>query len=154
VRNDQHVEAGDVVMRLDETQTRANLAVVTRSLDELHARMARLDAEKDGAGTINFPDDLLAREARDPQVAHILAGERKLFNFRLEARNGQKAQLGERASQLRLAMDGLAEQVEAKTEEMRLIQDELKGELDLWSKNLVSITRVNALKRCSLLEEQ
>ena len=147
VRNDQHVEAGDVVMRLDETQTRANLAVVTRSLDELHARMARLDAEKDGAETINFPDDLLAREARDPQVAHILTGERKLFNFRLEARNGQKAQLGERASQLRLAMDGLAEQVEAKTEEMRLIQDELKGVLDLWSKNLVSITRVNALKR-------
>ena len=147
VRNDQHVEAGDVVMRLDETQTKANLAVFTRSLDELYARMARLEAEKDGATTIHFADDLLAREASDPQVAHILKGERKLFMLRLEARNGEKAQLRERASQLRLAMEGLAEQIEAKAEEIALIQGELKGVLDLWEKNLVSITRVNALKR-------
>ena len=51
VRNDQRVNAGDVVVRLDETQTRANLAVFTKSLDELYARQARLEAEKDGAET-------------------------------------------------------------------------------------------------------
>ena len=49
VRNDQRVNAGDVVVRLDETQTKANLAVFTKSLDELYARQARLEAEKDGA---------------------------------------------------------------------------------------------------------
>ena len=45
VRNDQRVKAGDVVVRLDDTQTKANLAVVTKSLDELYARQARLEAE-------------------------------------------------------------------------------------------------------------
>jgi HlyD family secretion protein len=147
VRNDQHVEAGDVVMRLDETQTRANLAVFTKSLDELYARHARLEAEKDGAQTLDFPDDLLVREASDYQVAHILNGERKLFMLRLEARNGEKAQLRERAAQLRLAMDGLDEQIDAKAEEIALIQEELKGVLNLWKKNLISITRVTSLKR-------
>src|SRR5262245_17329165 len=34
VRNDQRVNAGDVVVRLDDTQTKANLAVFTKSLDE------------------------------------------------------------------------------------------------------------------------
>ena len=94
--NDQLVNAGDVVVRLDETQTKANLAVFTKSLDELYARQARLEAEKDGAESIEFPGDLLARESNDPQVAHILEGERKLFSLRNDARNGEKAQLRER----------------------------------------------------------
>ena len=147
VRNDQHVGSGDVVMRLDDTQTRANLAVFTKSLDELYARQARLETEKEGAATLRFPDDLLAREANDPQIAHILKGERKLFALRLEARNGEKAQLRERAAQLRIAIDGLAEQIEAKTEEIALIQEELNGVLELWKQKLISITRVTSLKR-------
>ena len=63
VRNDQRVKEGDVLVRLDETQTKANLLVFSKSLDELYARQARLEAEKDGAATIHFPADLLAREA-------------------------------------------------------------------------------------------
>ena len=63
VRDDQRVKEGDVVLRLDETQTRANLAVFTKSLDELYARQARLEAEKDGAEGVQFSEDLLAREA-------------------------------------------------------------------------------------------
>ena len=147
VRNDQHVEAGEVVMRLDETQTRANLAVFTKSLDELYARQARLEAEKDGAESIRFPDDLLAREATDPPVAPILRGERKLFALRLDARNGEKAQLRERAEQLRTAIEGLSEQIEAKTQEIALIQEELNGVVELWNKKLISITRLTSLKR-------
>jgi HlyD family secretion protein len=147
VRNDQHVEAGEIVLRLDETQTRANLAVFTKSLDELYARQARLEAEKDGTETINFFDDLLAREATDLQVAHILSGERKLFALRLDARNGEKAQLRERAAQHRTVMEGLAEQIEAKTQEIALIQQELSGVLELWEKKLIAITRVTALQR-------
>jgi HlyD family secretion protein len=147
VRNDQHVEAGDIVLRLDETQTRANLAVFTKSLDELDARQARLEAEKDGAETIQFPADLLAREVHNPEVAHILRGERKLFALRLEARNGEKAQLRERAAQHQVIMEGLGEQIEAKTQEIDLIQDELDGVLVLWEKKLIAITRVTALQR-------
>ena len=63
MRNDQRVNAGDVVVRLDETQTKANLAVFTKSLDELYARQARLEAEKDGAESIQFPDDLLSPQS-------------------------------------------------------------------------------------------
>src|SRR5947207_233812 len=61
VRDGYHVKAGDIVVRLDDTQTRANLAIVVKALDELAARQAREEAERDGADTIDFPRDLLDR---------------------------------------------------------------------------------------------
>jgi HlyD family secretion protein len=147
VRDGDHVNAGDVVVRLDETQTKANLAVLTKGLEELHARSARLEAEKTAAVSISFPDELLSRERADAVVARLLEGERKLFGLRSDARNGQKAQLRERTAQLREEIGGLAEQISAKSEELTLVQEELRGLLDLWEKHLVAITRVSALKR-------
>ena len=147
VQNDQHVNAGDVVVRLDETQTKANLHVFAKSLDELYARQARLEAEKDDADAIRFPDELLAREPNDEEVAHVLEGERKLFRLRSDARSGEKAQLRERAKQLQLQIAGLAEQIDAKAKQIDLIQAELEGIIDLWNKKLVPVTRVNSLKR-------
>ncbi len=147
VRNDDYVAAGEVVVRLDDTQTKANVGVYTKSLNELEARQARLEAEKDGADAIDFPNDLLVREHSDADVAHAVAGERKLFNLRVEARAGQKAQLRERVSQLKEEVNGLDEQIDAKTEEIALIQQELQGVMDLWKKKLIPFTRVTALKR-------
>jgi HlyD family secretion protein len=147
VRDDDHVYEGDVLVRLDEIQTKANLAVFTKSLDELYARRARLEAERVGAESISFPDELLDREATDAVVAHLLDGERKLFSLRVNARNGQKAQLKERIAQLSKEVSGLAEQIEAKSEEVTLIEEELKGLLELLKKRIIPITRVIALKR-------
>lgn len=147
VGNDELVQAGEVLVRLDDTQTKANLGVFTTNLDELYARQARQEAEKEGADIIRFPDDLLARGATDPAVAHILEAERKLFNFRAESREGQKAQLRERASQLREEVAGQGEQIEAKTKEIALIQEELKGVMELWQKQLVPYSRVTSLQR-------
>ena len=48
VRDGQKVELGEVLVRLDETHTRANLTIIVNSLDELAARQARLEAERDG----------------------------------------------------------------------------------------------------------
>src|SRR5512134_2282896 len=48
-KNGDRVRAGDLLVRLDDTTTRANLAVVSKALDELAARQTRLEAERDGA---------------------------------------------------------------------------------------------------------
>jgi HlyD family secretion protein len=69
------------VARLDVTQTRANLAIVTKALDELAARQARNEAERDGAARVSFPADLLARVG-DPDVPHVTRGEQTLFELR------------------------------------------------------------------------
>ena len=62
VQDGDRVKAGDILVQLDDTITRANLAIVTKGLDELAARKARLEAERDGADAIVFPPQLLARD--------------------------------------------------------------------------------------------
>src|ERR1700755_2923200 len=61
VRDGDLVKAGDIVVRLDETVVRANLAIVNKTLYGLWARQARLEAEQRGSDTINFPPALLDR---------------------------------------------------------------------------------------------
>ena len=53
VHDDQHVNEGDIIVRLDGTQTKANLDVYAKGLDELFARRARLEAEKEALNRSN-----------------------------------------------------------------------------------------------------
>jgi HlyD family secretion protein len=146
VREGAKVKAGDVLVRLDETVTRANLLIVVKNLDEQAARQARLEAERDGEERFDFPAQLTAR-ASDPDVARVIAGERKLFELRRTARAGKKAQLNERIGQLLEQGRGLGEQIQAKDHETTFIDQELVGVRELWHKNLVQITRLTTLER-------
>jgi len=146
VRDGDRVHAGDIVVRLDETVTRANLAIVTKGLGELMARKARLESERDGLDTITFPAQLVA-DAGDPDRAAAMDSERKLFNLRKTARSGQKAQLKERIAQLGEEITGLAAQQNSKAKEIALIERELAGVRELWKQNLVQLTRLTALER-------
>lgn len=99
IRDGDSVRAGDVLMRLDDTSTKASLAVVTKAIDALNASRTRLLAERDNVDTAVFDDDLQAR-ASDPSVARLMADEQRLFALRREESEGQKAQLRQRIDQL------------------------------------------------------
>jgi HlyD family secretion protein len=146
VHDGDHVKAGDIVVRLDETQTRANLGVITKGLDELAARQARDETERDDGSAVGFPKELLAR-MEDPDVAHAVNGERRLFEIRRSAREGQKSQLRERIAQLNEEIRGLETQQKARVDQIGWIKKELEGINDLWSRNLVPYSRVTGLER-------
>ena len=80
------------------------------------ARQAREEAERDGAQKIVFPDELTKRIG-DPDVAHLLAAQERLFSMRRKAREGQKAQLEECIAQLHQGVTGLEAQETAKVNE-------------------------------------
>src|SRR5271169_2560645 len=146
VRDGDHVKAGDMLIRLDETVTRANLAIVTKGLTELYAREARLAAERDGADSVPAPPEL-ADHLDDPEVQRALSSERKLFDLRRQDRLGQKQQLQERITQLQQEIAGLAAQQDAKNKQVGLIDQELQGVRDLYAKNLVQLSRLTGLER-------
>ncbi|MCJ2081042.1 HlyD family type I secretion periplasmic adaptor subunit [Methylobacterium sp. J-090] len=147
VHDGSRVSAGDVLITLDETQIRANLDIVLKAMDELSARRARNEAERDGAASIAFAADLGERRGSDAVVAQLLDGERRLFETRRTGRDGQKAQLQQRVLQIRQEIAGLTEQAEAKAQEIALIGDELVGVRELRAKNLIALSRVTALER-------
>ncbi|MGA7071767.1 HlyD family type I secretion periplasmic adaptor subunit [Bradyrhizobium sp.] len=140
------VKAGDILVRLDDTVTKANLAIVTKNLDALLARGARLEAEQRGADKITFPPTLTGR-ADDLDVKAIMSSETKLFEVRVNGRTGQKAQLHERITQLNEEISGLAAQEKAKDQEIELVQKELGGVSDLYDKHLVQLSRLTTLQR-------
>ncbi|MFV0296026.1 MAG: HlyD family type I secretion periplasmic adaptor subunit [Hyphomicrobiaceae bacterium] len=146
-RDGDHVRVGDVVIRLDETVTRANLAIVTKSLNELTARKARLLAERDQVVQIRYPSELIALAATDPEVAYLVASESKVFQLRLAARSGQKSVLGERKHQLGDEILGHQAQAASKEKEIAFIHRELEGAKALWQKNLMPITKLTQLER-------
>ncbi|MEA2794860.1 MAG: rane fusion protein type secretion system [Bradyrhizobium sp.] len=150
VRDGDRVKQGDIVVRLDDTVTRANLAIVTKGLDELGARKARLESERDGVSTVTFRADLLARATKDPDIAAIVDGERKLFELRNTARTGQKAQLRQRIEQLNEEVRGLKAQRESKEKETKLIEREKEGVYDLWKQKLVPLTKLTELERAAV----
>jgi HlyD family secretion protein len=146
VVNGQHVVAGDVVARLDATTVRANFEIVSRGLDDLYARRARLVAERDNLDHIDFGPELLSgRNAQD--VGPVMASERRVFDLRQHASEGQKAQLRERIRQLHEQIVGIEKQSTATSAELALIEEELKGVRDLWAKKLIQFTRLNTLER-------
>ena len=149
VKDGDRVQQGDIVVRLDDTVTRANLAIVTKGLDELYARKARLESERDGNDAVKFPADLLAR-ANDPDIASIVDGERKLFQLRSSARTGQKAQLRQRIEQLNEEVRGLKAQHVSKDKETKLIEREKDGVYDLWKQKLVPLTKLTELERAAV----
>jgi HlyD family secretion protein len=146
VREGVRVKAGDVLVRLDETQVRATAVMLAKDLDELRAQQARLEAEREDLDRLDFPPDLVGR-SDDADVARAISGERRLFELRRAARAGQKAQLRERISQLWDEVKGLTGQLAAKAREVDFIHQELAAVRELWNRKLVPLNQLTSLQR-------
>jgi HlyD family secretion protein len=138
VKSGDVVQAGDVLLKLDPTQARASLGIVTAEQTQLEARQARLHAERDAASQITFPEGYMERS---PEARAIAASEQRLFEARRSSTAGQKSQLKERIGQLRNEVEGINSQLTAKKTEVALMTDELGRIQGMREKNLVPVTR-------------
>ena len=119
--------------------TRANLQIVSKTLDEMTTRRARLRAERDGASEMSWPSAFRNRR-QDESIIELMADEQRLFELRSSTRLGQKRQLRERIAQLREEANGIVAQQAAKSQELVLVNNELEGVRELWSKQLIQMT--------------
>lgn len=145
-KNGDRVMADQLLIRLDETITRANLQVVIKQLNGLAMRAARLAAERDGQVQMNVPEGL-NNQADLPDVRRIIDGELSLFRSRRETREKQKGQLHERIEQHREEISGIEGQIAAKIKEISLIAEELDGLEKLEAQQLITTTRMTAMRR-------
>ena len=146
VREGDIVEEGQVLYRLDDTQTSANLEVVRNQLYQAMAQESRLLSEREGKRSIEFPTEL-AEKLDDPRVAKILKDETSLFEQRIQSIESQLAILKSRQITLRDEIDGLKRERESAVTQLFYINDELQGVRDLAEKGLVAKSRVNTLER-------
>lgn len=127
VENGDRVEAGDVLLRLDATQSRAQLGMVNVQIAALEAMEARLLAERDGLDQIKF--DTGIEEASQTQLAEMLS-QREVFEARREARQGRIEVLQQRVNQLESQLEGMINMQESRqilVESYRQELDEVRG---------------------------
>ena len=154
VKDGDRVTAGDLLIELDTTLASANLGIVSKGLAEAMARKARLEAERAGLAAVKFPADLLASADR-PEIAEVISVETGAFESRLAARNGQKAQLRKKISELEQQLIGVKAQEDAVRRQIDLTRADVEGLRSLKDRDLVSSDRMSdAERRAAQLDGQ
>ena len=143
VKNGDSITAGAPLIRLDDTQTRAELGIIQSQLIEFRARHARFTAERNGADNVVFPLELTIQ----PAAKSVMDGELQLFMENRRTRESQKQQLEQRVQQASEEVKGINAQRDAKKMELVLISKELEKVRELYEKQLTQQTRVYQLER-------
>ncbi|WP_112320773.1 HlyD family type I secretion periplasmic adaptor subunit [Oceanibium sediminis] len=147
VEDGDPVQAGEVLLRLDDTIERSELAIIEGQLFEILARKARLTAERDGADDVAFDAELVAVAQNRPDVASLMQGQARLFDARRETLDKQTRQLRERTLQIEQQIQGTRAQIAALSEQSALIAQELADQQSLLDRGLTQASRVLALRR-------
>jgi HlyD family type I secretion membrane fusion protein len=146
VKEGDKVTAGQVLMRLDKTQSGTTVSVLQDQQDALLALQARLEAERDGLDAIQFPPELSARQS-DPKVATVVGGQQKIFDTRRQSLRAQLGILSQRVEQLGSEIAGHKAQLVSANEQIQLTQEEIATVTDLLNRGLERKPRLLALQR-------
>jgi HlyD family type I secretion membrane fusion protein len=142
------VKAGQTLISLDDSNAQLNVSVYQAQDDALRAEQAALKAQLLGKRDVEFPSDLIAREA-DPVVGSILRAQRAAFAARRDNVEGRKAQLGEEIGQIDDEMSGNGAGSSARTEQIGMLEDEISGLQGLYEKGYATKGRLLAMKRAA-----
>ncbi|TCH96311.1 HlyD family type I secretion periplasmic adaptor subunit [Roseococcus sp. SYP-B2431] len=145
VRDGSRVEAGAVVMRLDDVQSGATLEALRAQRFGLQAQAARLEAEAEGAPSIAFPADLLVSE--NLRAREAMAGQRALFEARTASLASQLMVLESRVAQQQAAISGAEGQIEATRRQLELMRQEETMRSGLVRQGLARVPELLALQR-------
>lgn len=141
------VRAGEPLIRLDDAELSAELALIESRYFETLARVSRLRAERDGAADLTLGPVLAAASAQSASVAELADGQRGLLAAQLETEARQIAQLAERQTQIRSEIEGIEAQRAAAEKERGLLLQELEAQRRLLARNLIERSRVLAGER-------
>ena len=143
VANGDRVKEGDILIRLDETQTKAELGVLRSQITELLGRRARLGAERDGAAAIAFEREFETA----PQSAEIVRGEIRLFQENRAVREARREQLLLQVEQYEEQVRGLSSQEKSNAAERVMVGDDLNRLMPLFHNKYIEIGKIRAMER-------
>ena len=146
VRNGSHVNAGDPLISLDETQIKARYQILGARKDETIARIARLETEIEDLDSISFPEELTLNLDK-AGVKKLINRESKVFKARRLAREGERDILSERLEQTSQEIEGLKAELAAESERKEIATLEHENLSKLYEDGLVNLSLVLDLKR-------
>lgn len=146
-RDGDRVEAGETLIRLDDTFLRSELTVIEGQLLEIHVRMARLAAERDGRDSMHVPPLPEFGQLAVSAVAEHVSGQRSLFRARLSSLRQEQKALGEQVRQIDSQVAGYRAQLSSLGDQKAISSNELADLRDLFDRGLIEASRVLDLER-------
>ncbi len=146
VKEGDRVKAGDVLIVLDDTQTRAEAKILLEQWVALRATEVRLLAELVNGEALGMPPELMVRE-EDSDARSIWQGQVKQFETRREALLGQRKVIVEKIHQLQSQIDGAEAQAKALSEQSQSVHAEADSVAPLVDKMLLPKPRLLQLQR-------
>lgn len=141
VKEGDHVKTGQVLVRMNDIQIKAQAEITRTQLYAARAVEARLLAERDGAHEIYFPDELLALR-NDLRVENNILIQSQLFSARKMALKHEIAALDESITGLKMQLRGLESSTSSKNHQSKILQEQLENLRELASDGFVPRNRV------------
>ncbi|WP_445621056.1 HlyD family type I secretion periplasmic adaptor subunit [Kushneria sp. Sum13] len=153
VRDGDHVEAGDVLMVLDGTQSRSQYDIARANWFIASAQEARLLAEQQDSDSVTFPDDLLTMVNDNDRFQQIIAVQKSLFFSRRSSLKSEIAALNDQIQQYREQIDGLTRTISIDRKRMTSLNGEVEDYQSLFKEGLGNNQRIRELQRQVLQSE-
>lgn len=149
-RNGDNVDAGDVVVRLDDWQLQSDLKVVEGDLFENLANIARLEAAIDNRPKIT-PDPILADAAfARAEIQSLIARQQRQLDAEFESLGTERQLLDEQILQVDAQITGVEAQLAAKSDEKAVLAQELLKAQELTDKGLMKLSEMFVLQRSDM----
>ena len=146
VKEGEHVAIGQVLVRMNDVQLKAQAEITRSQLYTARAVEARLLAERDGSKEITFPQDLLTSQ-HDPRIANNIITQNQLFTSRQLALHHEIAALEENIAGSRMQLRGLEASRSSKNAQLKFLEEQLVNLRDLAQDGFVPRNRVLELER-------
>lgn len=145
VSDGDHVEAGDTLMVLSDTQSRSQLEIARSQYLINRAMEARLLAEQEDRMAMEVPEDL--ENTDDPRIQQILAVQQSLFMARRQSLDSRLEALDEQIIQMREQISGLGQRIDVNQRRLASLRDEASDFRSLFEEGLGNNQRVRELER-------
>lgn len=147
VREGDRVKAGDVLLRLNDTDTKAQLDIVRGQYSVAKAMEARLQAEREGNSAVTFPPTLVDAAKVDNRAAEAIRAQGQLFAARKSALSSEMGSMDEMISGLNQQIIGLQSVEAGKKTQIDLINKELGSIRGLVEEGFVPRNKLYELER-------
>jgi len=144
VKAGDEVSAGDILIKLDDTQVKAQLEISRGAYISLLAQQARLMAERDHSDSISYHDALKGDNERVQQAKRI---QQQIFLTRKNTHKGETSVLKQRIDQLHSKIEGLHQQQLSNQELVRSYQEEIEDLKDLLNDGFADRSRLRDIQR-------
>jgi len=147
VREGDTVEAGQVLLRLSNTQALAQLQLLRGQIASSLAATSRLIAERDSEGEISFDTEIFTLLGDDAKSQEVTQGQQAIFQSRRQSFLSQKDLTRQRVRQIRAEIGGLSDEIKSQDHQIKLIQEEIKDLSGLLDKGYARKPRLLELRR-------